>query len=133
MALKYSLELRRNLSKGAAEGSLLYYGRVKYTHRVTFDNLCEQIADSSTATKGDVQVALNGLISQLKFHLANGAIVEMGELGNFRLNCGSTGANLAEEFRTTQFKRAKVIFAPGKVLRELCDAPKFERITEDDE
>ena len=56
MPIKYRLVLRKDMTKGAAAGSKLYYAVNKSTGTCDFEELCDQIADRSTASRGDVQV-----------------------------------------------------------------------------
>ena len=129
MALKYSLVLRRDMRKDAQEGSMLYYGQVRCSDRVSFEELCEAISSYSTASSGDVKLVLDGLLFVMKQNLHKGNIVEMGEFGRFRMTAGSSGSPLAEDFDTRQFKKARIVFTPGKLLRNDCNAPKFEKLT----
>ena len=129
MALKYSLVLRRDMSKAAQSGDKLYYGQVRSTDRVSMKELCDLIASRSTASSGDIKLVIDGLINVLKDNLAKGCIVEMGEFGNFRMNAGSTGSFDEKSFDTRQFKKAKIIFSPGAELRKICAAPSFEKLT----
>ena len=57
------------MTKGAAAGSKLYYAVNKSTGTCDFEELCDQIADRSTASRGDVQVVVDGLLYILKQRL----------------------------------------------------------------
>ena len=52
MPIKYRLVLRKDMTKGAAAGSKLYYAVNKSTGTCDFEELCDQIADRSTASRG---------------------------------------------------------------------------------
>ena len=56
MPIKYRLVLRKDMTKGAAADSKLYYAVNKSTGTCDFEELCDQIADRSTASRGDVHV-----------------------------------------------------------------------------
>ena len=56
MSLSYHIVQRPDKHKDAEEGATLYYGQVRVRQTVSFDRLCETIADRSTASKGDVQL-----------------------------------------------------------------------------
>ena len=128
MSLMYHLVQRPDKSEGAGPDAKLYYGQIRVRQQIDFDSLCETIADRSTASKGDVQVVLDGLIHVMKQHLQNGNSVQIGDLGNFRMSCGSKGVINKEDFRTSLFKKGKIIFAPGSKLKTMAASPKFERI-----
>ena len=57
MAVQYHLVLRKNLSKNVEAGKeKLYYAQTRATGTCTFDELCDAVAESSTASSGDVKV-----------------------------------------------------------------------------
>ena len=68
------------MTKGAAAGSKLYYAVNKSTGTCDFEELCDQIADRSTASRGDVQVVVDGLLYILKQRLQKGETVQLGDL-----------------------------------------------------
>ena len=105
MSLMYHLVQRPDKSEGAGPDAKLYYGQIRVRQQITFDQLCETIADRSTASKGDVQVVLDGLIHVLNQQLQNGNSVQMGDFGSFRMSCGSKGVITKEEFDTSLFNR----------------------------
>ena len=51
MPIKYRLVLRKDMTKGAAAGSKLYYAVNKSTGTCDFEELCDQIADRSNASR----------------------------------------------------------------------------------
>lgn len=128
MSLKYHLVLRPDKSKDAAEGSKLYYGQVRSQQTTDFNRLCETIAAHSTASKGDVMLVLDGLLFALTQQLADGNIVKVGEFGNFRMTAGSKGSATQEEFNTSLFKKGRIIFTPGTMLKHITTQPKFEKL-----
>ena len=65
MSLSYHIVQRPDKHKDAEEGATLYYGQVRVRQTVSFDRLCETIADRSTASKGDVQLVIDGLLHVL--------------------------------------------------------------------
>ena len=94
MPIKYRLVLRKDMTKGAAAGSKLYYAVNKSTGTCDFEELCDQIADRSTASRGDVQVVVDGLLYILKQRLQKGETVQLGDLGHFQAVIGSKGTKL---------------------------------------
>jgi len=45
-------------------------------------------------------------------------VVQLGELGNFRLSLSSEGVANEEEMTADKIKGARIIFTPGAALRE---------------
>lgn len=91
MPIKYRLVLRKDMTKGAAADSKLYYAVNKSTGTCDFEELCDQIADRSTASRGDVHVVVDGLLYILKQRLQKGETVQLGDLGHFQAVIGSKG------------------------------------------
>ena len=54
MAVKYKLIQRKDMSSDAGPGSKLYYAQAVSAGEMTLDELCEDIAESSTVTSADV-------------------------------------------------------------------------------
>lgn len=128
MPLKYHLVQRLDKSKDAVEGSKLFYGQVRAQQKLEFNKLCEIISSYSTASRGDVMLVIDGLLYVMRQHLENGEVVQMGDFGNFRMVAGSKGAAVAENFTTSMFKKGRIVFTPGSMLKEIAAKPKFEKI-----
>lgn len=58
--------------------------------------------------------------------MRSGAIVQVGELGNFRLSLRTEGVPEGGKFTADQIKRAKVVFTPGNSLRGVSNSVNFE-------
>ena len=86
MAFQYHLVLRKNLSKNVEEGKeKLFYAQTRATGTCTFAELCALVAQSSTASSGDVKVVIDRLIEFLLLFLARGEVVQCGVFGTFQL------------------------------------------------
>lgn len=127
MALKYHLILRKDLSKNAAPDAKLYHGQVRSVRVIEFDHLCDLISDNSTASSGDVQVVIAGLTRIMQRTMGFGDVVRLGELGSFRMVAGSKGSITSEEFTTSLFKKGRIVFTPGSVLKKMAQNVQFEK------
>lgn len=128
MPLQFHLVLRKNLSKNVEAGKeKLHYAQTRATGTCTFEELCSIVADSSTASSGDVKVVIDRVIKFLLLFLARGEVVQCGELGTFQLVQTSSGSVTAEEFSSSMLYRARLRFRPGPKLRELILTTKSER------
>jgi len=117
---------------GAAQGSKLWYAQSNLTGICTMDELCNEIADRSTATSGDIKLTIDGLVQILSRRLQAGQSVQLGELGTFRPSLGSEGVETKEDFHASMIRNPRIIFYPGKQLRETRKMIKVERIVERD-
>lgn len=129
--LKYKLVQRKDMSKGALEGSKLYYPQVINQGRVSFDSLCEEVAEQSSLTSGDIKNCMDRLINCLVRHLKEGRSVDCGDLGSFRINIRSTGADTPETYdAATMMRKPSVQYYLGKKLRDMQDTGvQYERYT----
>ncbi|MCC8143318.1 MAG: hypothetical protein LUD02_07665 [Tannerellaceae bacterium] len=124
MALKYKVVTRKVLASDDA-GQIKYYGKVCTNNRITFDMLCNEISSYCTATKGDIAIVLQGLETCMIQDLAAGHVIQMGDLGNFRMTGGSHGAVTEEEFTLHLMKRPRITLSSGKLLKRLCKEATF--------
>ncbi len=128
MSVRYKLVLRKDLSKDAAEGAQKYYASVNSNGMMTFQQTCTAISAYSTASPGDVKVVMDGLLFVLKEALLRGEVVQLGELGNFQINVGSSGTPTTEEFKASMIRKPRIVFRPSVSLKEILGKVNFERI-----
>jgi len=115
------------MTKGAAEDAKLYYAQSYANGKCTMDTLCETIADRSTATAGDVKLILDGLLFVMKQKIREGQIVQLGDLGYFQASLGSSGVENVEDFNADLIKKRRILFRPGKLLKQIAGDLKTER------
>jgi len=128
MALKYYVLNRADLSKGAGTDDQLFYGQICINDHIYYEEICENVCLMTSATQADVAGVLDGLMLLMRQYLAKGNIVELGDLGKFRLSAGSSGVKRADDFTVHLFKRPRIVFTPGKILKELCTKVRYERM-----
>ncbi len=129
MALKYSLVERRDMRKEATPRDTLLFGQTKVNSKVLYDELCEEIVNMSTASEGDVDCVMKGLVKVLRKNLIKGNSVQLGILGTFRLVAGSPGVEKEEDFNASLFRRPRIAFVPGTFLNDLQENVRFEKET----
>lgn len=56
MPLKYRIVLKKDMSKGAAQGAQLYYGQIRSMEKTSFKKLCKLVSGYCTAKAGEVGV-----------------------------------------------------------------------------
>lgn len=135
--LKFKLIEKKDMSKDAEADDKLYYPQLVSNGRVTFESLCDEVAEQSSLTSGDIKNCVDRLVNCLARHLQEGRSVDVGDLGSFRINIRSKGAKSIKEYDTETMMRApSVQYFIGKKLREMRDTKvHYERITatEDEE
>ena len=128
MALNFHLVKRPDMRKDAVEGSELYYAQVRALKKISFEKLCSMIAMRSTAFIGDVMLVIEGLLSVMQERLEEGDIICMGRLGNFRMVAGSKGVPVKEDFDTSLFNDARIVYVPGTMLTDIKKNAKYEEL-----
>ena len=128
MSLNFHVVKRPDMSKDAEKGDQLYYGQIRSLKKVSFQKLCDMIAMRSTAFIGDVMLVVEGLLSVMQERLEEGDIIQMGRLGNFRMVAGSKGAATVDDFDTSLFKNARIVYVPGTMLNDIRKSSTYEEI-----
>lgn len=128
MAIKFKLVQRKDLTKGAATDAKRFYASANVTGKMDFRAICERIADRSTASDGDVELVLRGLIHAMREAMMRGESVQLGDLGYFQAIIGSTGSVEEKDFNVSMIKKPRIVFRPGAVLRDMVTKMNFERI-----
>ena len=90
--------------------------------------LCDLISAQSTASSGDVKLILDELVNVMRRNLGKGEVVKVGELGSFQLQFGSTGTLTEKEFSHALIKSRRIVFRPGKLLKDAIKNYTFEKI-----
>ena len=129
MTFKYKLVQRKDFSEGAGPDAKLYYAQALNNGTVSFEELCENIAEESALSSADVKGVFDRLVRQLKTHLQNGRTVAIDGFGSFRQTVGSRGSIQEEDFdAATMMKKPRIVFTPSKDLKSACQKVTFERI-----
>lgn len=124
MAIKFKLIQKRDM-----KGGKKFYPQVINNGSVTFAKLCQEIAEQSSLTEGDVKNCLDRLSYVLANHLAEGRNVSLGDLGKFGVMAKGNGVNEESDFNTNRdMRRPSVRYFPGKRIREMQDSATYERV-----
>lgn len=130
MALRYHLVRKKDMRKNAPQGAQLVYGQFRVSNRITFAYLCREIVNQTMATSGEVKHIVDSLLERLTAHLEMGNSVDLGELGGFRLSVGCQGSETVKGFSVDLFRQPRVLFTPGRALREMVRKATFDQLGE---
>lgn len=133
MSIKYKLVLKKDLTKDAAANAKRYYASAPVSGTMSFNSICDVIADRSTASDGDVALVVRCLIHAMEEALLRNEVVEMDTLGRFRLSLGSSGVVDKKDFQASMIRKPKIIFTPGARLRAMIEKVSLERIGKEPE
>lgn len=116
MALKFRV-VKRKVMNGAEKDTVKNYAMAKTSGKTDLDKLCKLISSRSTVSSADVKAVLDSLNWAMDLELSAGNVVQLGELGNFRLSLSSEGTVDEKDFDATKIKKARILFYPGAALR----------------
>lgn len=125
MAQFYKIIKKKNLGKDKDTCPEKHYAIARYNGHTDEDKLYDMISARSTVSSADVKVVLDALNSVLDMELHSGNIVQVGELGNFRLSLSSSGSKTREDFSPSMLRKARVLFCPGRNLRKTLKCTRF--------
>ena len=109
-----------------------YYAVAHSTGKEDIEDLAEDISLICTVTRVDIVAVLSALNICVAKSLQAGHIVELGELGNFRLTLNSKGEEKQEDFTSKNILRSYVRFHPGSALRKMMSQLKYQPLNESD-
>jgi predicted histone-like DNA-binding protein len=125
MALKFR-KVARKVIGGDEMGETRYYAMAKCTGIAGVDKICKLISARSAISSADVKAVFDSLAWVMDLELSSGNVVQLGELGNFRLSISSEGMENKKELNASKIRKARIIFSPGAVLRNTKQNVSFE-------
>ena len=106
MAQNYTLMARKNLLKPSETPK--FYAVARSGRKVTVKEVCKRITERSSYSKGELEGCIGEFLLEIVNVLDEGNIVQMGDLGNFRMSIKTgTPTDTAKEFRHHALIRAK--------------------------
>lgn len=113
MAVKYAVA-KALMGK---EKTPYHYARAQYDGVTSLDDMARMVEKISAVSIGDVLSVLNTLGMLVSAELANGRIVDLGDLGRFRLSLRAKGMLEAEKVTHETIQATRVVFVPGPAIR----------------
>jgi predicted histone-like DNA-binding protein len=126
MSIKFkAVEKHNPLQK---ESQRKYYASAVVQKKLSLDELASLISDGSTVRRNDIYAVLIGLVDVTKRELAQGNLVQLGDLGSFTVNVSSEGKETPEALTAHHIESSKIIFRPAVQLRDMLKTLRFEKI-----
>lgn len=113
MAIKYAVQ-RTTAGK---DKTIYYHARAQYDGVTSIEDIAQLVEQISAISVGDVLSVLNTLGKIVAVELANGRIVDLGDLGRIRLSLRAKGVATPEEVRHETIQSTRAIFVPGQAIR----------------
>lgn len=118
MALRYRISKRNNsIGKNTAN----YILQAVNTGTVDLDTLSESISNECTLHSVDVKAVLMALGKKLDYHLSDGKIVDLGDVGKFKMGFSGVAAATPEALSVKRnIKKFHINYQPAlKMKRKL--------------
>ncbi|MDL2222146.1 hypothetical protein LJC35_06300 [Parabacteroides sp. OttesenSCG-928-N08] len=112
-------KVNRKVLAGPEKDTVKVYAQAHSLGHSTLEKLCNLISARSAISAADVKSVLDSLNWVFDLELRDGRIVQLGDLGSFRISLSSNGADTEEEFNAGFIRKSRLIFQPGKVLRDM--------------
>lgn len=124
--MDYSLN-KRKVNIGPKKGEEVYVASaVCQKHRISFDELCERMADDSTVGQADIAAVFYRFRKVLNEYCSKGYIVDSGPLGTFRPTFTSKAVSKEEDFKPAEcISKTQILFTPAPDFRRLKNVEFF--------
>lgn len=120
MSVTYNV-IQRGEPGVAGGGTKKFYASAISTGEANINALTNRIEKISTVSGADIRAVLYSLLDIVPDELADGNIVRIGDLGNFRLSISSEGHDTEEEVSADSIKKARIIFTPGPKFQQMLN------------
>lgn len=119
MSQTYATVLRKNLAKPLETPR--YYAVGRSGRVASIRDVAKRIAERSSFSRGELEGCVGEFLLEMLNVLEEGNIVQLADLGNFRMTIKTATPTLTlEEFKANCIAGGHVVFHPGKDLRKLC-------------
>ena len=114
--------VERKLNVGANAGKVVQIAQPMGIHRVSFRNFCERVAKSTTFNRQEMEAVLNYATEIARDIVANGDIVEFGDLGTLKPSFKTKSVPKGEIFNVQKHIEKPVVrLSPSKKYFTLTD------------
>lgn len=110
-------------------GTKKFYASAQSTGSAGIDVLTKRIEKISTVSGADIRAVLYSIIDVVPELLSDGNIVEIGEMGSFRVSISSEGSDSVDEVNSGNIKRAKILFRPGRKFKQMLKNLSYSKIS----
>ena len=120
MALTYRINKRKNMI--ATDHADQYVMQSIHTGEVNLEQVAYEISNESTLSETDVIAVLHALGTKVQFHLAEGKVVNLENLGRFKVGFQASAKPTPEELSPTQIKKFYINYQPSLKLKKWLKA-----------
>jgi len=113
--MKYKVVRRKNSLGTPAE---VYCASAVHEGVMELEDLAREISGRSSLTEGDILNVLANFVDVLPTYMTLGCSVRLGDFGMLRLTLRSASTPTEEAFTANHIRSVKIVFRPGKRLKE---------------
>ena len=107
----------------------LFFGNAQTSETMTLMDFAKHISShGSVYSRADISSILIQTVDCLREMLLEGKVVELGELGSFRVSLETDGAEYMDEFSVNNIRRVNVIWNKGMLFTTLRDDASFREV-----
>ena len=128
-------KVSRTKNPNGIEGTTYYSAKAVKTGDYTFEQLAEDINNSTTVTKADAMAVLASVKPYITRALLNGQVVVLQDIGRFQVTlqgkCYNAERMATEDFSpSSMIKSHRVVFRPeAQLKKEIAKGFKLKRIS----
>lgn len=116
MPVQYRIGKRKN-NLNPSE-SLRYMMQAVHTGEIDSERLAYEISNESTLSQADVVAVLKALGQKVQFHLSEGRVVELDNLGRFKVGFKSESTTTIRELSPKKVKKFHINYQPSRALKK---------------
>lgn len=131
MSFRYAVR-KKMINVGEVKGEKYVAAAVSVAD-IDFSMLCDQVTSQGFVPRGIVKAVLDGMIDALCTYASIGATVRLGDFGSIRPGLNSKSQEDAKSVTADVVYRQKLIFVPGKRLKNMMKDSGVTRIVVESE
>jgi predicted histone-like DNA-binding protein len=114
--LRYRITKRKNNIGGKKDQ---YIMQAVHTGIIGFDEICKEASFRSSMSPWDVKHAAAEIAEVVKIHLAQGRVVELGELGRYKIGFNCAAEDHPDKLSKKNIKKFHLNFQPSKSIKQM--------------
>lgn len=126
MAIHYVLKQRASFK--AASTQHKYFAVQKSTGQETLDEMIDEISTRSGFDSIEVKAILDVFVGLIPERIAEGKIVQLGDLGSFFLTIRSEEVDRSEDFNISMIKGSRLNFYPSELIERELQKIDYQKV-----
>ncbi|MBS3992682.1 MAG: DNA-binding protein [Bacteroidetes bacterium] len=115
MSIRYRITQRKNTIQQSSE--VLHIMQAVTTGTVDLETISYEISQESTLSRADIYAVLIALGGKLQQHLADGKMVDLGDLGKYRIGFKGVAEKDRSQLSVKRIKRFYLNYQPSLCLK----------------